>query len=160
MFNNQSYDEYIRSILGYSSNNQMDMSYEPYGRNYNNMNAMRNTELEDCYPEIYKVVYPMVKKACQNNTKPLSKDLVEELTDEIYTNMESNEGIQININVQNQIENAKNTTNNTNTQNRSDVKPKQEPQNRQTRPINRGLSDIIKILILRELLGRPQFPRK
>ena len=51
------YENYIRSILGYPSINT-DV-YQPSNRNdYNNSNK-RN--LEEFYPEIYKIVYPMIQ---------------------------------------------------------------------------------------------------
>lgn len=168
MFNNQSYDEYIRSILGYDQVNHMDSIYQrdfqdfsPYDRNYSLINtSMSNDELEDCYPEIYKVVYPMVQKACATNTRPLTRELVDDLTNEIYMSIEGNNEVQININLQNQTS-QRNTPSNNNIsdtlQNKSDAKVNEREADRETRQFNRGLSDIIRILLLRELLGRPGF---
>ena len=73
---NQDYEEYIRSILGYNNEIDKETPYTSY--NMNNMtnttyqndynNTYRQTdELEQYYPEIYKIVYPMVKKVCNNN---------------------------------------------------------------------------------------------
>ena len=72
---NNSYEEYIRSVLGYPMTEQNDY-YQDY--NYN-----RNSELEDCYPEIYNVVYPMVKNACQNINRPLTSKEVDRIVDEL-----------------------------------------------------------------------------
>ena len=96
MFNNQSYDEYIRSILGYPSTGMgrnmygMESTMTSMGNNMPNMmsnampSTMSNSELEACYPEIYKVVYQMVSTACRNNTSPITKELVDNMTNEIY----------------------------------------------------------------------------
>lgn len=157
---NESYEEYIRSILGYPNYNNNSSCYE---NDYNpNMADERNNEtnrqLEACYPEIYKVVYPMVNKACTNNTRPITSELIDELTNEIYTAVENDTEINININLTNEIQ----STGNRNTSNRMKTETTKEisqnrGEDRQFR--NRGLQDLIRILLIRELLGRPgRFP--
>lgn len=167
----QSYDEYIRSILGYptSGTNMCNYDVNPmmensisYDTNYSNQ-YRQNAELEDCYPEIYKVVYPMVQKACQMNTRPVTRELVENMTDEIYMAIEANDGVQININLGNNVQSNRSIQqeakeNQHKIETKVSEKNNEEVQNRETRQINRGLRDIIRILILRELLGRPGFP--
>ena len=71
MYNNQ-YEEYMRNSLGYNmpmmNMNQMDMNQ----MNMNTMQEMYESEnnfscnqvVDDMYPEIYKIIYPMVCKAC------------------------------------------------------------------------------------------------
>lgn len=150
---NQSYDEYIRSILGYPNNNQYDIYQDSIGydtRNIANFNQNQNNELESCYPEIYRVVYPMVKKACQNLSGPVTKETIDRLTDELYMNIEGNDEVHLNINLNNNVGNVNSTT--------SQTEKQVKKENRETRQFNRGLSDIIRILLLRELLGRPGFP--
>ena len=70
------YEDYMQNLLGYQVNPYQN-SYDDYNRypnqfqygveeqNYfqRNYNSMQANELEDCYPEIYKVVYPMVRKS-------------------------------------------------------------------------------------------------
>lgn len=167
MFNNQSYDEYIRSILGYSPVDQTDMLYQRdfedyslYDRNYSGVNNSNfsNDQLEECYPEIYKLVYPMVRKACTTNTKPVNKQLVDELTNEIYLSIEGNNEVQININLQNQIDKRSPSSNSNTKEITKNSSGSAKSENRENRQFNSGLSDIIRILLLRELLGRPGFP--
>ena len=169
MYNN-SYEEYIRSVLGYPHNANNDITQDFNNDNYytqNNYDEKRSSELEECYPEIYKIVYPMVQKACQNTDGQISKEKVDEMVDEIYSNIEGND--QININVVNTVNVENRSSNKAETryfngkkvieepkrqiENHNKVGEKQE--NRETRQFNRGLSDIIRILLLRELLGRP-----
>ena len=95
------YDEYIRSILGYNQNEMYD-----YNNNYNysyrtqdNMTVAQNSQLEQNYPEIYKVVYPMVSKRCENVRADLSNEELEKMTDEIYFALESKKETQLNINL-------------------------------------------------------------
>ena len=161
-----SYDEYIRSILGYPNN---DLSNEGNNYEYNDFYRSNNEldpELEDCYPEIYKVVYPMVQKACNENQGPYNRDTVEKLTDEIYYAIEGDNNINININLNNDVKTSPSTNNmNRSTTAKVDVKQRENMQantkteNRESRRQNGNLRDIIKILLLRELLNRPNRPR-
>ena len=183
----ESFDEYIRSILGYPSTGMgrnmygMESTMTSMGNNMPNMmsnansSTMSNSELEACYPEIYKVVYPMVSTACRKNTRPITKELVDNMTNEIYFAIEGNDNVTINLQtgdtnmpVQNRNSSTINNTNSANNVNKSETRkdeatPTSSEENRgedrQFRPIrNRTLRDLIRILIIRELLGRPGFP--
>ncbi len=151
----ESYEDYIRSILGY-----LNYTYQNQNAvNCNTMNNGQNEELEACYPEIYKVVYPMVCKACNTNTRPVTSALIDELTNEIYVSIESDNEINVNINLTNEIGNTTNhrsvATNKTTTSKVENVR-ETRGEDRQFR--NRGLQDLIRILLIRELLGRPGNP--
>lgn len=150
---NESYDEYIRSILGYPSfnNNNFENEYE-YGNPY----SYQTDELEEFYPEIYKIVYPMVTKACDNCIEAISRQTIENMTDEVYSSLEASNEIR-------QEENRSISSNSKEV--KSTVK---EPINKEKRLENRGedrqfrnrnLRDLIQILIIRELLRRRSFPR-
>lgn len=170
MTNNQSYEEYIRSILGYPNNMTSSMLDREFNDNNSyNMSNRTNTEnsmLENCYPEIYKIVYPMVTTACRNNTMPITSQLVENMTDEIYSAVESNTEIGINITLKNQVKTTQNRENNATQSVQRDgrtvanMPEKKEVENRgEDRQFrNRNLRDLIKILLIRELLGTPGFP--
>ena len=158
---NETYDEYIRSILGYPPMNSYNNSYQDY--NYqNNFETRTDMELEKCYPEIYKIVYPMVTKRCSNVRSNLTNDDIENMTDEIYYALEERNDIQLNINLTNdvrttEINNSKTTV--------ADKKPEVKvsettlsSEKREKRQFNRGLRDLIKILLIRELLNRPGRP--
>lgn len=145
---NETYDEYIRSILGYPSNTNSYNNYQDY--NYETASDM---ELEKCYPEIYKIIYPMITKKCNNVRNSITNEEIEDMTDEIYYAIEANNEIQLNINLTNNVK-----TNNM--QRTSEKKPEvnikeSTGEKRETRQINRNLRDLIKILIIRELLNRP-----
>ena len=132
--NDSIYEEYMRSVLGYQPmNNTYDMNYDYWEMpNMTAMNVIQIQELENCYPDIYRFVYPMIQKACNQNTKPITKELVDSMTDEIYFAIEDKE--------------------------MQDNRQKEEKsEDRQIRR-NTNLNDLIRILILRELLGRPGFP--
>ena len=103
---NQSVEDYIRSIIGYSdmpNNNTFSNNYnDTYQYNYPNQNN-RNIELESLYPETYKIIYPMVKKACEGNMRANSREEIERMTDEIYSAIEDSNQINVNINLGNTV---------------------------------------------------------
>ena len=163
MYDNQ-YEAYIRSVLGYPSTANMNQN-QMYQNEYPNpsQTSMRN-DLEAFYPEIYKIIYPMVQKACDGNMGANSREEIEQMTDEIYSAIEDNNQINLNINLGNTV-----STTNLNTQNRNELhkegvqkksSEKQEVENRNTEgesrisPRNNNLRDLIKILLIRELLRR------
>lgn len=203
----QSYEDYIRSILGYplqTNSNYPNITYDYLDDCEFNSNTMPrySNEILDMYPEIYKIINPMVCKICEANTKPITRELVEQMTDEIYLNIEGNANLDedtVNVRVtvpsgkdnsqrstnssspsknnavqtqskQNRISSVENNSRLTETrvkpndrqENISSKQKQQEnenlvPQNRQVRR-NTTLRDLIKILILNQLLGnnRPQ----
>lgn len=150
----ESYENYIRSILGYPmcTENSNAMPYPNYEYTSNYRQNMNRKELEECYPEIYKLIFPMVTKTCDSIQEPITKELVEQLTDNIYFAIEGNDEVNININLTNEV--GENTS--TSRENRqTKTEEKQERETRSPRPVNRNLRDLIKILLLRELLNRP-----
>ena len=131
--NDSLYEDYMRSVLGYgltNYRNTYDMNYDNYVAfpNMTEISNSRNEELEKCYPDIYRIVYPMVQKACAQNNQPMTRELIDNLTDEVYFSIEDNEITQ---------------------------QSRGKEENRQRVVKNRTLNDLIRILILRELLGRP-----
>ena len=102
MYNNQ-YEEYMRNSLGYNmpmmNMNQMDMNQMNMNQmNMNTMTEMYEAEntcnqmsVADMYPEIYRIIYPMVCKACMAVDENVSEDLVSRITNEVYMNVEQME---------------------------------------------------------------------
>ena len=159
------YEEYMRNVLGYEPiryRDTYDAEYNDY-MNYSNFNMPQQVEsnlevsrLESCYPDIYNLVYPMVKKACSQNNRALSSNLVEELTNEIYNAIEDDN---LNENRASEIKNrsidvktgSKSIENKTNLSRQETVLK----EDRQIR--NQGLQDLIKILLIRELINNSGF---
>ena len=171
----QNYEDYMRSILGYHIQEQ-NLFSNTYS-NYNNMEYEYITqmpryskEILDLYPEIYKIVNPMVCKLCEANTKPITKELLEQMTEEIYLNIESDPSeyvsqvVNVKVNLPNQEEKRQNNINSpkvTTLKKENRVEEKTRTENRQMLR-NNTLRDLIKILILNRLLGgnmRPPRPR-
>ena len=94
--NDSLYEDYMRSVLGYQPmnnyQNTYDMNYDNFemsdyyaiptmasmqiNQSMSAMSNMQMQELENCYPDIYRIVYPMVQRACEQNTRPISRELV------------------------------------------------------------------------------------
>lgn len=145
---NESYDEYIRSILGYPSNNL----YNNY-QNYNNQNLnLMNSDLEKAYPEIYKIIYPMIRIKCDNIRENITNEEIENMTDEIYYALETDEKIELNRSTPTSSNTIKTT------EKKTEIKTSEKSgEKRETRQNNRNLRDLIKILLIRELI-RPSRP--
>ena len=190
----QNYEDYMRSILGYPvrQQNQFSDTYRDYPNMINHDYLAQlprySSEILDLYPEIYKILNPMVCKVCEANTKPISKELIEQMVDEIYLNVESNpeeymsEVINVRVNLpdtklgqeekklnQNKQSNASTVTLSRIKHNRLDKNQEKIEktsiidssikENRQERR-NSTLRDLIKILILNQLLkGNIRPPR-
>lgn len=166
MYPNESVNDYIRNILGYPDTNNMYIDANQVEYPIINQQLNRNQELEQYYPEIYRVLYPMIAQRCSRVTERITGELIDSMTDEIYNAIEVNNEINLNINLQNEsVANRKmNGREIQKSVSKSEAGSEEKVENRQIK--NRGLQDIIKILIIRELLdrhrpsfhGRPPFP--
>ena len=142
--NYQNYDEYMRNMMG-CQNMYSPMTHHMMMFQNSNMDACAD-DLERMYPEVYKIVYPMVCFACDNIRTPVNEQMVDMMTDDIYDRVEADGRINIELSVE-----VRDTQSNN----------EETKENRQRRPRrrNRFLRDLIRILLLRELLGRrPRFP--
>lgn len=180
----QSFEDYIRSILGYpvqTSNNYQTSTYN-YSNDYEytaNTMPKYSSDVLDLYPEIYKIVNPMVCKICEANTKPITRELVEQMTDEIYLNIEGNTSLEEDtVNVRVTVPSEKGSSQKSaniqesSSSNKSGLTQSQAKQNRATssevnntkqdRQFRRNttLRDLIKILILNQLLGGRRPPQR
>lgn len=171
----QNYEDYMRNVLGYPVNN-MPNTYEVY-QDYSMpmyespiYSEQYSEEIMGLYPEIYTIINPMVEKICQSNTKPITKELLDKMTEEIYLNLESDPSTENVVNIRvstakdsNSSQTTKETSKSTDLKSHSRSSGKEED-SRETReekgrraPNNSILQDLIRILILNQLL-RPPFP--
>ena len=125
------YNDYMQNLL-------ME-DYSPCQYTYDSMS--RSTYYEKLYPEIYKIVYPMIKKALGQNTRPITEDYLNEITNDLYNNIESENIINLNIDITNNRNENKSIRNSKNI----------IPDNKENRYINNSVRDLIKILLIREL---------
>lgn len=147
----QNYEDYMRSVLGYpveSQNTYLQNScYETFP--YTSIvEEDRKKQIEILYPEIYQKLKPVICNMCENNTKSITKELIEEMTNQIYQSIEIKENAVVSIRVQTRNEEKS----------RSGRENREEETRQQRRPNQDSfLRDLIKILILNQLLGN-DFP--
>lgn len=136
------YDEYMRCMLGYP-NMYTNMPH------FNNTNPYSD-DLERMYPDVYRVVYPMVCAACDNITMPVTESMIDSMTDNIYDRVEADGRINIEVTVEAEFRDDE--------LNSSESRQFSRPRPRRR---NRFLRDLIRILLLRELLRRRhRFPNR
>lgn len=171
MYNNV-YQEYINNMLGTMPRSEMDFqNNSPMNLNtYSNFQnpSPTNMELENYYPDLYRLLYPMIQSACMRNTKPITSETIDNMVNDIYSNFTSDEAILLNINLTNDVRSGssnnskvdKSANSKISTTSQTEMRNKSEGENRVTRrPNNYVLNDLIRILLIRELLGRPgNFP--
>ena len=156
MFDND-YENYMRSVLGYPIQNEINTYNGGYGNNNlyfpyrsGNMNVYTN-KYEDLYPDIYKVLKPMIYKVCNlQNNRDFSDNTLEKMADEIYNNIESETNV-VNINIKTSAE-AESSKNSMYT--KRDMKISQNSSTTEEKRAccgNPTLKDLIKILILNQL---------
>ena len=141
----QNYEDYMRSVLGYPIEREntyetmqyVNVPYETMTPSYPTT-ARYSSEIMELYPEIYKVVNPMVCKLCDANTKPITAELLDQMTDEIYLNLETEPEIDTVVNVR---------------VNTAEVKEEASKMANRSSNTNNTLRDLIRILILNRLLG-------
>lgn len=138
MHNNMSYEEYMKTVLGYQpmcmqdTYGLQDYYVMPTCQQCYNEPIADAQELEELYPEAYLKVYPTVCKVCSQCTSRVNSEILEKMTNEVYDTVY--------------------------------VVEVRKDEKRETRQRDNVLRDLIKILILRELLGhgippRPRPPR-
>lgn len=141
-----SYQDYMRNILGYNLNNVMNNCFEinnAYETELIDIYNQNIPNLLECYPEIYKIVYPMVCKACMNISVNISPELIDTITEDIYINLEN---VEIEENRTVNTDDIRKATNQRQMPNIMEKKV----ENRQKNSI---LNDLIRILVIRELLS-------
>lgn len=138
---NQSYEDYMQSVLGYSIGPEIYHTYDNY-EGYTNV-ANRSLVSEEYFPDIYKKINPIICEECNKNTRPFSRELAEEITEQIYQRIQNEKVIAL----------EEHTIGET----RNNTKDTGNIENRQGK--NRNLlKDLILILTLQQLSGRTDRP--
>ena len=166
----QNYEDYMRSVLGYPMTNELYANQT--FTNCASCSNQNSRELEELYPQIYRILNPIVCDVCNKCTKPVNRDILESMVNEVANRVELNNEVSIKINIDNRttdkevIDNRTSRINSSKSTVDEQSRKVQEPQNRQRRPQNPLLNDLIRILLLNQLLGigfpirppRPPFP--
>lgn len=137
---NSNYEEYMQNVLGYNirPQNTYQMPENIYemqrGSSYENM------DLENLYPDIYRMIQPMVQKVCMRATGVINEEMVRSMTDEVYNAMTEETR---------EVKDVKKSSNEVRTNSSQNIRKVEEP-----RQNNFLLRDLIRILIIKELLRR------
>lgn len=94
----QSYEDYMRQVLGYPSSEPTIYETHSYKNEDTYVNkqlrySLTETEIKKLYPESYNLIYPLVCRICDTIKEPISSDNIEQITDEIYKIVEKNQNI-------------------------------------------------------------------
>lgn len=150
MFNNP-YEDYMRNSLGFNMNPPM-MNMNANEEIYENNFTYNQINLNNIYPEIYRVIYPVICRICANINENITEELINKITNDVYINIENlDSNNKRNITKFNEVnKNIRSDANNKNNYNYIN----------DTRQENRTsytslLKDLIRILILRELVDKP-----
>lgn len=167
----QNYEDYMRTVLGYPVDRNDTYTYVPdyYNRQEPNLyqtfqTQMSNVqELEEMYPDIYRILNPMVCKICDSTNQPITRELVDKMTEEIYLAVSAEEDtvIQVNVETRRIEENPKSNEIKNNKLNPKEIVQNIDKRNVRNQNTNNFLlRDLIKIMILNQLLGgnRPGGP--
>lgn len=143
---NSSYEEYMANVLGYNIRPQN--TYQHMGNMYNMQqeNHYEDMSLENLYPETYRMIYPMVQKVCMRATGVINEELISDMTNEVYNAM-----------VERETRQSKEVPKSGEMRNGTSQSIRRIEETRQN---NFVLRDLIRILIIRELLRRRRPPRR
>lgn len=135
--------------------------------------SMQVQNLNNLYPSIYRILNPVVSRVVLNNNQPITDEMLNNMTDTVFNIVEGqidlgDDQAQGNNRSDNQSINANsssNTLNNNSSSSRTAESARLNNQNIQTSNArhNRNdslLRDLIKILIIKELLSRNGFQRQ
>ena len=182
----QNYEDYMRSVLGYPTNNQD--TYSQVNDDYMEMITQNTNELKEMYPDIFKALNPTITEMCSKCNGKVTREVLEDMVEDVFSRIDNNE-ININISLindsnitstsnsereaENRSATLQNQSSNSQMQQRSNynrnmmqnaeqlkrsIEPQENREIRQRRPNNPLLRDLIKILLLNQLINRPSRP--
>ena len=148
----------------YMQNNyQMPMSFQQNGMNYAN-------SLEKMYPQIYRIISPVANRVISNsNYQYMTEDSLNNMTDTVYNiiegdvsslvstqnpNSQGDDTVQVNANIATNNSRGQNSGANNSTNNPSTDRRGTNNSNDNNSGNNRLLRDLIKIILIKELLSR------
>lgn len=153
-------NDYMRDFFYYNQNpNQninMNYGYMPN----NNMMRNNNNNIENLYPNIYKILRPVVRKVVLgSNYQYLTEEVISNMVDTVYNIVEGDKNsrtTEVNVeNAETRRSNSSVASNTTQTQGSTQSRSNQS----NNIEYNNLLKDIIRILVLQEILNRSGWGR-
>ncbi len=165
--------------MNFFGNNMMDPNYMNNGmcmnNNQMNMHNNQSQNLNNLYPSVYRIIMPVVSRVVSNNNYPyFNEDVLNNMVDTVYNIVEgqieyndepssrqSENNSSNNNSNQAGNTNSSNTTNqNTRTSSTSDTRQTTSNSNINNSRNDSLLRDLIKILIIREIIERMRFQQQ
>lgn len=158
---NQSYEDYMRMVLGYQPvSNDGCMTCNTYMPQQNIESTQVDSDLQELYPNIYKILKPVIQKVCMENTRPMCREVLEDMTETVYRIVEEKEEVTTTASVTKTTTTTTKSIENRNTNTNSNTGANVRAENRvEPRRDNFLLRDLIRILILNQLLNQNRPPR-
>lgn len=158
-------------MQGMGNNMMNNQATNPAGMISNNgmfqNNGMHVQNLNNLYPCIYRIINPVVARVVSNNTQAITEDLINNMTDTVFNIVEGQIDLGDDISQRNsQAENSSssNSSSSTSSNNNTSARANERQTTSQTTFKNNRneslLRDLIKIIIIKELLSRNQMQRQ
>lgn len=167
-FGNSSFSYPMNSNIGFGNSNGM-----PIGQmNYNQQVTTPMQNLSSLYPSIYRIINPVISRVVSNsNNQIINEDSLNNMVDTVFNIVEGQIDTEEetttlrNVQTENQtnLNPSTNITSNSNSSSRGTETSRQTTAPIQNSRNNRNdtlLRDLIKILIIKELLSKNQFQRQ
>lgn len=165
MFDNV-YQEYIDSIYmtNFNQNRTKTTNFEnTMNSDYLFPNTVNNEYLEKFYPDIYRLLNPMIKHVCMKNVNQLSEKTINGMVEEVYSNFISDPNSVDDFNSGHEFRSGKNSETSFTGKAKNSIlstsRRNEAIEKRQTKEENYILRDLIRILIVRELIRIPEATR-
>lgn len=168
----QNNNDYMRDAFYYSQpqsntypyagmNNYMNVNNTPY--NYNMNNRYPVNPLENMYPQIYKIIDPVANRVIStNNYSYYTEDNIDNMVDTVYNIVEGDVSSLTSTTPQNMTSDdtvtqgpARGGAQNTNTRSNTTENVAPRTNTNESNCNKQLLKDLIKIIIIKELLSRP-----
>ena len=147
-------NDYMRDFFYYnqSPNQNMNMNYG-YMPNNNMMRNNNNNNIENLYPNIYRILRPVVRKVVSgSNYQYLTEEVVSNMVDTVYNIVEGDRNTRTTeVNAEPAETRRSSVTSNT-TQTQTSTQSRTNHSN--NTEYNNLLKDLIRILVLQEILNR------
>lgn len=142
--------DYMRDSYFYGMNPYMQNNFQmPMNQNFMN--------LENMYPQIYRIINPVVNRVIGNTNYPyITEDTLNNMTDTIYNIVE---GDVSSLSMQEEVTQAVNANANSNnrSQNSNNPTTDRRSNNSNNNSSSELLRDLIKIILIKELLSRRNY---
>ena len=146
-------NDYMRDFFYYnqSPNQNINMNY---GYMPNN-NMMRNNNIDNLYPNIYRILRPVVRKVVLgSNYQYLTEEVISNMVDTVYNIVEGDRNSRTTEINQESVDTRRQSSSIASNTNQTQTSTQSRSINSNNTEYNNLLKDLIRILVLQEVLNR------